>query len=270
MKYKVKLWGVMGSCPGGKKELLEYGSNTSSVTIMNNNTLVIFDCGSGIVGLGHSDIDFTKFKKIVIFITHYHYDHIIGMPFFSLFYNPNLNISIYAPRFQGLNSKDVLSMLFKEPFLPMNINQLKANIEYNNIEDYDTVKVNDLEIDKFRTDHPGINYAYRVKKDNHIFSYITDLEHSKEIDESLIEFVRNSTNIYYDSNFTDEEKYLPRYEGWGHSSHSKGIKLMFDSNSKNIYLGHHGLHRKLKELIEVDEATPENVIIAKEGMEFDL
>lgn len=264
------MWGVMGSCPGGKSDLLEYGSNTSCITVSNSTNLVIFDAGSGLVQLGQSGIDFKKYKRIFMFITHYHYDHIIGMPFFSPFYDKDIEISIYAPKYENMNSKGVISKLFQKPFLPMTIDNLLAKINFHNIDGFENIKIGDLEVSSFRTDHPGGNFAYKVKHGSKIFSYITDLEHKDDIDSRLVEFVKNSNNIYYDSNFTDYEKHLPRYEGWGHSSHSKGIKLMIDSNSKNVYLGHHAVHRKSDELEEIDITTPDNVKLAREGMEFEL
>ncbi len=121
-QLNLKFWGVMGSTPGATSPtLLKYGTNTSCVSVECEDELVIFDAGTGIVQLASYLNKKGYPKHIHLFISHYHYDHIQGLPFFNLVFNPQINMTIYGMRHKLLSVKDILDRFFLDPFSPIGI-----------------------------------------------------------------------------------------------------------------------------------------------------
>lgn len=269
MNNTIKFWGIKGSCPGAGEFATCFGSNTSCVEISNEEELIILDAGSGIVFLGQAPYSFASFKRISIFISHYHYDHIIGLPFFSQAYNPKLTFHIYGMASGTHTVETAIKGLFTPPYLPMPFEALQAKIEFHTIQSGDVIPTLFGSVTAMATDHPGGNLAYRVDFGGRRLSYMTDLEHAEAINESLTEFVRDSDYLYYDANFTDEEYHHGKYEGWGHSTPTKGMALREASSSKLLLIGHHALHRLDAELDALQSLHPiEHVQIAYDFMSF--
>lgn len=265
MTHRIKLWGIKGSCPGAAENATEHGSNTSCIEISCPTELLILDAGSGLVHLGQTHQNFSHYEVISIFITHYHYDHIIGLPFFRQAYNPHLTFKVYGPVGPSGGPEEAIKGLFKAPYLPMGFESLQANFEFYPLQSGDLVTTPHYTVKSFATDHPGGNLAYRVEHAGKSFSYITDLGHVPEIDEALIGFVKHSDWLYYDANFTESEYSHSRYEGWGHSTPDKGYKLLRDSDSKKLLIGHHALHRSDEELDHLQAFyNSKDVIVTKD------
>ena len=271
MKTKIKLWGIKGSCPGTAENATRHGSNTSCIEVSNSKELIILDAGSGIVHLGQEKIDFQAYESISIFISHYHYDHIIGLPFFKQAYNSNLTFKVYGPTNASGGPETAIKGLFKQPYLPMGFDSLHAAFEFIPLQTGDVINTLTAKVTAFATDHPGGNLGYKVQTGGKVFSYITDLGHIPEIDSQLVEFVHESDFIYYDANFTESEYAHRNYEGWGHSTPDRGYKLLKDSHSKQLLIGHHALHRgddELERLQELYKDVAHSVIVTKDFMSF--
>lgn len=268
---EVKFWGVVGSCPGRDLEMSKISSNTSCISVECGNRLIIFDAGSGIVQLANNMENIKKFDSIDIFITHYHYDHVIGIPFASIFYNLNLVINIHGPVFLGHNIESAVKGLFVKPYLPMEYSSLNADIRFINVDDKVDLNYGACKISCMKSDHPGGNLIYKLEYQGKRFSYLTDLGHSEALNEKIVSFSMDSDLIYYDANFLESELNDSVYEGWGHSTHEKGIKLLNDSRSHRISLGHHAIHRNFNELLELEEKYDKSKInIAREGVTIKL
>lgn len=266
MNHQLVFWGVKGSCPGGAPNQYRYAVNTSCIEISNEEELIILDAGSGLVFLGQSDRNFKQYKRISLFISHYHYDHVIGLPFFMPAYQSGLEFHIYGPVTEASSPENAFRKLFQPPFLPMPFEALQAKMVFHNLSSNDFVSTLGGTVKAMASDHPGGNLIYRVELGGKSFSYLTDLGHSQEIHESLVKFCKASDWIYYDANFTQSEYFHSKYEGWGHSSHSKGIALYDESGAKEIFLGHHALHRKDEELDEIQsELLEDRIHLAHDG-----
>jgi phosphoribosyl 1,2-cyclic phosphodiesterase len=266
MKHQIIFWGVKGSCPGGAPNQYRYAVNTSCIEISNEEELIILDAGSGLVFLGQSDRDFRKYKRISLFISHYHYDHIIGLPFFMPAYHSGLEFHVYGPATETSNPEHALKHLFVPPFLPMGFDALQAKFVFQSLMTNDFVSTLGGQVTTMASDHPGGNLVYRVTIGGKSFAYITDLGHSYDIHTPLVNFCKESDWIYYDANFTQSEYFHTKYEGWGHSSHAKGIALLDESASKQLFLGHHALHRKDEELDEIQsQLDPNRILLVKDG-----
>lgn len=269
MAYQMKFWGVKGSCPGAKPAEYGYAVNTSCVALSCEDELVILDAGSGFVFLGQEPQDFSRYKKIHLFITHYHYDHIIGIPFFKPFYQKALTVHVYGPVTEHGGPKEAFEALFHPMFLPMPLSTLSANLVYHPLHTADIVSLDNGWVKTLSTDHPGGNLAYAVDFGQKRFVYLTDLGHDEGLHESLVAFSENADWIYYDANFTDSEYSHPHYEGWGHSTHSKGLRLFKDAQAKMLLLGHHALHRSDEDLDAINDSLHEPwVRLVRDGDQF--
>lgn len=254
MAHQLKFWGVKGSCPGAKPAEYRYAVNTSCVELSSSDELVILDAGSGIVFLSQEERDFKQYSQIHLFITHYHYDHMIGIPFCKLFYQKDLTIHIYGPVSELGGPKEAFEALFNPLFLPMPISTLSANMIFHPLHTHDFVSLKNGYVKTLSTDHPGGNLAYTVSFCGRLFAYLTDLGHSDALHDQLVRFCEDASWIYYDANFTESEYNHPQYEGWGHSTHQKGLKLFNDANADTLLLGHHAIHRSDRELMNIDES----------------
>lgn len=262
-------WGVKGSCPGAAPGQYRYAVNTSCIEISNEEELIILDAGSGLVFLGQSNRDFKQYKRISLFISHYHYDHIIGLPFFMPAYHSGLEFHVYGPATEVSHPEHAIKNLFKPPFLPMGFEALRAKFEFHPLMNNDIVSTLGAEVKSMASDHPGGNLVYRVNIGGKSFAYITDLGHSYDIHSPLVNFCKDADWIYYDANFTQSEYFHTKYEGWGHSTHSKGIALLDEAQAKHLYLGHHALHRSDAELDEIQaQFDPERITLVTDGTQL--
>jgi phosphoribosyl 1,2-cyclic phosphodiesterase len=266
MNHQIIFWGVKGSCPGGAPTQYGYSVNTSCIEISNDEELIILDAGSGLVFLGQSDRDFRRYKRISLFISHYHYDHLIGLPFFMPAYQSSLEFHVYGPVTEISDPERAIKGLFSPPYLPMGFEALQAKFHFHSLMTNDLVSTLGAQVKTMASDHPGGNLVYRIALGGKSFSYITDLGHNYEIHESLVKFCKGSDWIYYDANFTQSEYFHSKYEGWGHSTHSKGVALLDEAAGDKLFLGHHALHRRDKELDEIQsQFDPERITLVKDG-----
>lgn len=266
MKNTLTFWGVKGSCPGAFPGAYAYSVNTSCVEISNEDELIILDAGSGLVFLGQSERDFSRYKRMSLFITHYHYDHLIGIPFFKPFYQSDLEFHVYGPVGESHGPEQAVKALFSPPFLPMGFEALGAKIHFHPLHTCDFVSLLNGDVTTLSTDHPGGNLAYKVSFNGKTFAYLTDLGHDFSYHQNLVDFCRGAHWIYYDANFTQSEYFHSKYEGWGHSTHAKGIALFDEAQSEKLFLGHHALHRTDDELREIENQLDHtHIVLVKDG-----
>jgi ribonuclease BN (tRNA processing enzyme) len=266
--YTITFWGVMGSVAGANQDMLSYGSNTSCLSIHSEQVLVFFDAGTGIV---HSSHLCKNFSRIHVFLTHYHYDHIIGLPFWSAIYDEHKTIYIHGPTLEGVGVQEAVTGLFKTPYLPIEISQIKAKIVF--IEEKEGVNqdVDTLKIRSMVATHPGGAFIYRLCTGRHCVLYLTDLDCGLMPKEALVEFCMNADLMYLDAHFTPHEYLLDQFKDWGHSSIDCARALKSHANVKKIYLGHHAPHRReedFKYLLTGHEV--EGLYIAREGSTFKI
>jgi len=252
---KMHLYGVMGSVSGGSSDL---GSNTTCILITDNDKHVVFDAGSGLLNYMN---DFNP-KHTTIIFTHYHLDHILGLPFVKQLFSTEYSLDIYGPTLAGNTVKEAVTGFFKQPYLPMGFEVTNARITFNTIAQKDNIKVHDFEISSLEVNHPGGCFVYNVVNKDKKISILTDIPNGMENNDKLIEFCKDSNLIYYDTFFTDEELKNKNLIAFGHASIGSAIKVLDKSNSKKLLLGHHAFTRKLNEL---EGYVTEKVLIAIEG-----
>ena len=170
---KITIWGCRGSLPSPGPEKNIYGGNTSCVHIEHNDTSIILDGGSGIQRLG----EHWKKERLEtnILLSHLHLDHIMGLGYFTPFYNPEFTVNIYGPASTSESLSKRLKRYFSPPFFPVRLLELPAKINIIEIDD-SAFKIDDFQIRSEYICHPGPTVGYRCEVGDKIIAYMPDHE----------------------------------------------------------------------------------------------
>ncbi len=270
----MRFWGVRGSIPSPGPETSKYGGNTPCIEVRIGRELVLFDLGTGIREFGEAA---RGPVQATIFISHYHYDHLQGLPFFTPIFDPRSRFTIRGPTRNGRTVKEVISGQMQQPFFPVTAEMVfRAQLDYQAFSAGDRVHIGKGVISAIETNHPGGNLAYRVDVGGKSLVYATDTEHGTDRDAQLAEFARGADVLIYDAMYTEDE-YLGRNGtakvGWGHSTWQTAVKVADDANIGTLVLFHHEPTRSddsLDALMKEVRKVRKNTIAAREGLQLDV
>ena len=246
----IDFWGVRGSVPSPGPETIRYGGNTSCISITVENKILILDAGTGIRNLGSSIIGQSELKIFVI-ITHTHWDHIQGFPFFTPIYQPNRPVYM----FPTLHKKNlVLSSLIDQmdgAHFPLTPDQVPSNFNFITEDPLEFLAKNGFHMELVPMNHPGGAFGYKIKFDDTVICYFTDNEidppYPKSIElNELTEQCKNADVLIHDAQYTEDD--MPFKHGWGHSLISQVTDLGKTANVKNLVYFHHDPDRTDDEL----------------------
>lgn len=273
-QFTIHFWGTRGTRCLIERENSEFGSQTICVEVRCGSRVLVFDAGSGFVRLGRRLLSQKKSKKIDLFFTHAHYDHVEGIPHFGPFYEDSFKCDVWAGTLKGVEStREIFDFLMMEPYFPISIEKFKAELKFNDIKDAQILDLDDgIIIKTFRLDHPGGSTGYRVEYQGKSFGFITDTTHTLgQTDANLVNFLKKIDLFAYDCSYTDEE--FPSYSTYGHSTWQEAIRLKEKSGAKKFLGLHHMPFRTDKELLDFEsqlrETEPDSGF-ARDGMEIDL
>lgn len=267
----MKFWGVRGSIPSPGSTTRRYGGNTPCVEVRFGSEQLIFDLGSGARPLGDT---FDKAgQRATIFVSHYHYDHLQGLPFFTPMFNPRNSFVVYGPTRNGLSIREILAGQMVQPYFPVTAEMVfRAAVEYREISGGDSLQIGEGVVRTLELNHPGGNLGYRVEYNGKSIVYATDIEHGSALDERFFEFCRGADLLIYDAMYTDDEYHGrsgPPKTGWGHSTWQAAVAAADRAEVKTLVLFHHeptrddaGMERLLR---DVRKHRPE-AIAARESM----
>jgi phosphoribosyl 1,2-cyclic phosphodiesterase len=274
-RITVTFYGTRGSIPICDPNYLEFGGNTTCIAFLrhSNNRISILDAGTGIRALGkHINKNFTEQSDINITFTHFHWDHIQGLPFFDPAYNPNqtINIAALGEGGQFTDLREIFKNLMLEEYFPIQLEDMgaKFNFDFKEasiFEDKGTV------LKTIKQNHPGGSFGYRIEGDGLVIVVCTDLEHGDTINEDIVAFAKDADLLIHEAQYTDEE--LLSHKGWGHSSFNQAIEVAERAGAKQLIMTHHDPDHDDKFLREIEkqcQARFKNCSLAREGMSIEL
>lgn len=236
---RVKFWGTRGSIPTPEPSSMKYGGDTSCVEIRSGSTLIILDAGTGIRRLGASLMKDPSFSGTgYIFLSHSHWDHIQGFPFFAPAFVPGNEFFIHGAFKADKRLQDALRGQMGSIYFPISMQDLPSSFHFGELLEQD-IMAGDLMVRSRALNHPGGCFGYRITDGKHTVAYCTDTEpHPDRVDEKVLELARDADVFIYDAQFTPEE-YASDKRGWGHSTWQEGIKLAHEANARRLVLFHH-------------------------------
>lgn len=248
---KLKFWGTRGSIPVPGESTIKYGGNTPCIEVRDDKgELLILDGGSGIRELGNFLIQQSYPVKMDILITHYHWDHIQGIPFFLPLYIPSNEITFYGITSNGTNIKNILHNQMLPNNFPIRLDEFPANVKFHELKKNEKYFFGEISVETFMLNHPSPTLSFKIMSGGDTVVYMTDNElminneleqqNGSEIsllNKDLIEFCKNCDYLIHDSMY--EEKSISTKKGWGHSSNESLALFSMIAEVKNLVLFHY-------------------------------
>lgn len=265
--FYLRFWGVRGSCACPGADTLIYGGNTSCVEVRAGDHLLILDAGTGLQPLGET-LRGLDAPEADLLLSHIHYDHILGLPFFRPAYNPESRLRIWAGDCNG-GIESAMRRFVQPPFFPVPLHRMSAQFSFHDFSAGDAWSLSDkLRISTVPLVHPDGATGYRIDYDGRSICYITDTEHPDEgLDQNIIALIRDADIVIYDATYNDDD--YPAHLGWGHSTWEVGLSLCEQANAAVLVVFHHAPGRTDTELTELDRVLGERrpgSVVAREGM----
>ncbi|MBI4396848.1 MAG: MBL fold metallo-hydrolase [Elusimicrobia bacterium] len=272
---RVKFWGTRGSIATPGQDTVKYGGNTSCVEVSDDQTLVIFDAGTGIRPLGLDLLKrFPDGKRIHghIFISHFHLDHIQGFPFFVPVYKQGNSFTIYGCEGAGKKLENIFVGQMSPEYFPVTLKEMPAELRFMQLTTR-PVEVNGWKIHPTYVNHPGLALGYRLDTGSAKVAYITDNEPFRYLlrqqgnldplyddldrgqvvlereDKNLVEFIRGVDILIHDAQYTIDEYKVKL--SWGHSFYEFAIEMALQAEVKQLVLFHHDPMRPDRQLDEL-------------------
>jgi phosphoribosyl 1,2-cyclic phosphodiesterase len=240
---RVKFWGVRGSTPTPQAENLRYGGNTSCVEVRVGEQLYIFDCGTGFRVLGQQLQDEFGEKNLPlsahVFVSHFHWDHIQGIPFFRPLYERADSQFLFHCSSRIRSLKQVMDEQMASPYFPVDLSQMQAQQKFYDI---DSGRLNlepGVQIQTSWLNHPQGCMGFRMETKDGVLVYATDNEPGDAaFDKSVRKLAEGADVLIYDAQYLPEE-YAAEKRGWGHSHWREAVNVVMESGAKELVLFHH-------------------------------
>jgi phosphoribosyl 1,2-cyclic phosphodiesterase len=238
---KVKTWGVRGSTPTPQPENLRYGGNTPCLEIRSAaGKLLILDCGSGLRMLGKALVKEFGSQPISahVLLSHYHWDHIQGLPFFAPVYVAHNQFHFHSFRLPRASVQEALQGQMADPYFPVDMNAMLAERSFSEIAE-EPFAIGDLLIRPRWVNHPQGCLSFRIENNGKALVYATDNEPGvPERDRGIRELARGTDVLIYDSQYSQLQLEGEK-KGWGHSSWEEGVRICQEAGVKELVLFHH-------------------------------
>lgn len=243
----VKFWGVRGSIPTPGPATIRYGGNTMCVEVRCGDKILMLDCGTGAreMGLALSREFQGRAAEVHIFISHTHWDHIHGFPFFTPAYTPGDRVRIYSHGGYDKSLKKVFSGQMDVRYFPVPLSDLVARLEFVVLKG--PIQVGPARVSHFHLNHPGIAIGFRIDVGPKSVVYITDHEpyrrlhgdtpRNRKLDGALDEFAHGADLYIREAQYTEEE--YPHRRGWGHSVWKDALDSAHEAGVKALAIVHH-------------------------------
>lgn len=237
---RIKFWGVRGSTPSPQPDNMRYGGNTSCVEVRVGDQLYVFDCGTGFRVLGQELRRQANGGPVSahVFVSHFHWDHIQGLPFFGPLYDNPQNRFQFHCSSKTRRLKQVLEEQMAAPFFPVGLSQMHARQDFYDLEE-GSVDLGDVRLQARWLNHPQGCMGFRLESRDGIFVYATDNEPGHPtFDKNVRKLAEGADVLVYDAQYLPEEYEAVR-RGWGHSHWREAVNIVMESGAKELVLFHH-------------------------------
>lgn len=258
---KLRFWGVRGSIPTPGKHTVRYGGNTPCAELrLDDDELIILDAGTGIRNFGDQLINNGESINAFLLITHPHWDHIQGFPFFKPAFISGNELTIVGTERPDKSLSEIISEQMNRIYFPVQLQDLKAKINFVPVKEEGEMKVFGAKVRILYVNHPGFTVGYRIEDKGKTLVYISDNEpfdrsvspsltnfesivrekyttNDEDPNQRVIEFCRDADVLIHDATYTPEE-YIDRV-GWGHSHYLFALRIAAEANVKRLFLFHH-------------------------------
>ncbi|HEY7492088.1 MAG TPA: MBL fold metallo-hydrolase [Candidatus Tectomicrobia bacterium] len=244
---QITFWGTRGSIPAPGPDTMHYGGNTSCVEVrLDNGTLIVFDAGTGIRPLGNALLAQPGPVQIYLLLSHMHWDHIQGLPFFAPAYVKGTQLSILGPPGGGqLSLEQSLCDQMRSPYYPIPMHAMEADMHFVELFEDSVYDLSGATIEVSVLNHPGCSLGYRLAADGKVLVYATDNEPFSEAPRAqhlqqpsrLPHLARDADVLIQDAQYTPEE--YPQRLGWGHSTYLDALHVAQQARAKQLVLYHH-------------------------------
>jgi phosphoribosyl 1,2-cyclic phosphodiesterase len=272
---KVRFWGVRGSTPTPALENLRYGGNTPCVEVRTpDGRIFVLDCGTGFRLLGKQLLGEFGHKSVQahVFLSHYHWDHIQGIPFFEPLYNPENQFQFYGFISSAGSVQNVIEGQMSDPYFPVNMNIMQAQRHYQKI-GAEAVDLDGMKVYALPLNHPQGCLGFRMEHNGMVVTYATDNEPgSPEHDANVRKLAEGADLLIYDAQYTPLE-YSNFKKGWGHSTWREGVNIAKETGVKQLILFHHDPDHNdvfVDSIVGETRKVMANSMASWEGLEIDL
>ncbi len=272
---RIRFWGVRGTIPSPGYETAGIGGNTACVDLLTNDRqLIILDAGTGIRKLGQVLLrEYPQRITGTLLISHTHWDHIQGFPFFTPAFTRGNRFVIVGQKRIGQQLENVLAGQVVEPYLPFPYEDLKADLLVKEMHDGEMMVIGDATVlQSAELDHPGGCLGFRISNSGTVVTYCTDTTHREgQLNPAVLELARNADLLIHDAQHTPEHKSaMPDY---GHSSWLDAVQVAIEANVKRLALFHHApdaSDASLEGILQDARNYFPNTILAREGLTLNI
>ncbi len=270
---KIRFWGTRGSIPTPGQRTVRYGGNTACVEVRDaSNALLVLDAGTGLRELG-LNLDPGGAITVELLLSHLHWDHIQGIPFFRPAYDPNSTLRIHGPA-QQRPLREMLGLGMDDPFFPVDLDELPVRLQVHDMKSGERRAIGPYDVRATRIYHPSPALAYRVEADGRSLVYATDTEDAFNGETNpVIAFSRGADTLIHDAQYLERDF----KRGWGHSTVASAIDVAVEAGVRRLVLYHHDPDRTddALDVIAVDAQRTAHerragleVLVAREGLEL--
>jgi len=271
---RITFWGVRGSTPAPQPENMRYGGNTSCVEVRLGEAIYIFDCGTGFRVLGQSLSREFKERPVSahVFVSHFHWDHIQGLPFFRPLYdNPDSQFCFHGPS-RVCSLKSALEDQMNAPYFPVGLAEMQAQQHFCDLGE-GCMQLDGATLKTLWLNHPEGCMGFRMETKEGVLVYATDNEPGHPLfDKNVRKLADGADVLIYDAQYLPDE-YEARRRGWGHSHWREAVNIVMESSAKELILFHHDPEHDdecIDKIVTEARNYYPKVRAASEGMQVEL
>ncbi len=274
-KVKVTFHGVRGSLPAPGVRTSEVGGNTACVEVESETTRVVLDAGTGLRAIGDR-LARSKSSHTSILLSHVHWDHIQGLPFFAPIYLPGHSVEVISGSNGHMALVEALRRQMTPPFFPVPFDSVAGHVSARDLERGERFRVGDFDVSTARLDHPDPVYGYRLEHEGITIVYATDTELGDEADPWLMSLVQGADLLIIDAQYTPEEygdEGGSGKRGWGHSTYEAAARLARRAGVGRLVLFHHDPNRSDRDVARIEMRAQQlfaETVAAREGEAIEL